>query len=313
MPVNLPFFDFLNRSNIREILKDVYYLKEVKIGDTDLSVLGSRFPHIRGLFNQPFAMCDAGEESSFFHSWDEFKKFSRISGRNIVIKSLSDVGTASRVHAANCPVLEFNGSGFRASYRSKFRTQLKRHHREAIEAGVTFSQTFSEVDLLTFYREVLVPTYREKHRMLFQPYGLIYRLFKQPGCRLYIAKRHGRVLGGVFCTASSEGVHYNWGAMKAVNKLGIGGLLLDSAIEAAEREGKKWFDLGLTPLTHDGLLRFKTRFGPHVWPVYHYYTLSKPKIMDYHSDMPFARSVISRVPESLLIKSAPLVVPLVAR
>ncbi len=255
-------------------------------------------------------MYDSGADRDLFANAAALTRYSEDTGKNIIVKSLSDWPTLPRVKVAHCPILKIDTDDYRASYRGKFRNQIKPHLRQSESVGIEIYVSDSEKDLLSFYRRLLAPTYRNKHQMLFQPYSLLLGLYNSGHTRLYLAKYQGEIVGGIFCAMSREVMHYNWGAMNSVGKLSIGGMLLDFALQDAQRLGIAWFDFGSTPLSHEPLLQFKTRFGATVWPVYNYYSLTKPSVSDYHSGWKIPRRIISKTPLALLIPLMPMVVPL---
>lgn len=302
-----PVFDVWDRSEFQDIIQTVYKLDKVLIDGVSSTVFSSVKFGKKKLFNYPFAMCGSNNDAMLFEYFSDAKNSSIICKENIIIKTLSDYPDLPRVHASNCPVLKLDNP--RMKYRSKFRNKIKRHGRQADNLGVSFERTLSEDDLLKFYSNVLAETYRNKHKMLFQPYELLKSLFQTKFARLYIAKKNNKIIGGIFCCASTNVLHYNWGAMIECENISIGGLLLDYAIGEAEQEGFDWFDFGSTPLSHNKLLQFKTRFGAEVFPVYYYYLTEPPKITDYNSAWPLAREIFSYIPLAVLIRLMPVIVP----
>ncbi len=304
----LPVFDVWDTDLAQEAIQSVYKLDKVSLECIDTVMYTSSYCNKNRFFNYPFAMCGSQNDSLFFGNFDEIKSIAKENKQNFIIKTLSNHPEHLRVHAANCPILELEEP--RSKYRSKFRNQLNRHGRQANDLGVYFERTTAANDLLSFYTNVLAKVYRDKHKMLFQPYDLLRRLFEKGGARLYVARKNKNIIGGVFCCSSTNVIHYNWGAMLECGSLSIGGLLLDHAINDAAKEGYKWFDFGATPLSHYKLLQFKTRFGADVYPIYHYFTGVEPVITDYNSAFPLIRNIYSHVPLKVLMLFMPYVVPL---
>jgi hypothetical protein len=132
----------------------------------------------------------------------------------------------------------------------------------------------AESDLAVFYETMHVPFIRERHPQAteLEPYDVLRRVFSR-GCLLWIL-REGRPIAGLLLT--NEGDHLRFfvngvaGADRTLLKQGALFATYYHAIEYTRQQGFRRLYLGgCRPCLHDGVLRYKLKWGAIISPQKH--------------------------------------------
>jgi hypothetical protein len=232
-------------------------------------------------------------------------------GGNLTFSSLDDYGISQSQLVARNPILFLasDSRALEAGFSHNLRSSLKRNANKAQRMGIEIDESRQESDLRAFYYGVLAPQYLRKHRMVFHPYGLYRGLLEAGMAHLVIARRGGRLIGGLVLVADGDGVHYAWGASETQDQVAVGTLMLRHALEFSIARGLRWFDFGSTPLTDTALHDFKLRWGATSFPVLRYYTLRPPSVIDLNASFTLPRKLYSFLPPSLACALMPRIVP----
>lgn len=194
-----------------------------------------------------------------------------------------------------------------AALPKKQRWKLKTARADAAMAGVSVRRFTDEATLQHFY-DIMLRAYRDKHRMIPQPYALLRNLLMlrngKRSCDGYIAERKdGKVLGGIFVEKDEFQWSYAWAANVPdpnVESLGLGTLLVGQVICDAADAGISLFSFGVSPLSHDTLRKFKRNWGAEEHLVYEYFWNEKPHLSDLHANFDLAKQVLSISPLSVI-------------
>lgn len=183
----------------------------------------------------------------------------------------------------------------RRLYKNRHRTKVNRALRN--EEGFEISTANDSKSLREWY-DLLVRLYRDKHRMICQPFKLFQNLLQLKDCAtLLIVKHNGEIIGGLFLLHDKNRWDYSWGAMKSgYEKTGANTLLLDSAIGHALNAGAKRFGFGSSSPSDEKLMFFKQRWGCEERMVYAYYWNHNPRPIDLNQNFGLARRVYSLLP-----------------
>lgn len=201
-------------------------------------------------------------------------------------------------------------------FPKKQRWKFRKAQSDSAKSGVQVRRFEDEQSLREFYR-LLVRAYQTKHRMIPQPYSLFQKLLAlsrpRRGCHGYVAERidTGELLGGIFVMRDEIQWNYGWAAnapSREAEALGLGTLLVGTAIAEAAEQGASVFSFGMSPLTHESLRSFKRNWGAQEHPVYTYYWREKPRPVDLHRDYAVAKMLIARVPTAVVRMAAPVAV-----
>ena len=231
---------------------------------------------------------------------------------NIRISSLEERETEYMQKLSYCSVVELpqDEKTLLDLFTSNLRSNLKRVKNKAKREDVKIERTISEKDLHFFYHNIMAPQYVKEHRMIFQPFSLFRALIQDLKIAdLYIAKVKGVISGGAIIINDGIVRHYNWGSTIKQSALPIGLLLIYESMRESIKKGFSYYDLGSTPLSHNGLLAFKRRFGSKDYSVYEYSTLRKSVPTDLHSDRKFQRKIFSLINPRIATCIMPFLVP----
>jgi len=311
-------FEIYNNPVFKKILSTIYDIQEVDIfDDPQLNSLcpffiSNKWLKKKLIFNLPF---------NFYYSpnyndkeqkvFSEINLYSKLNNVNIVLKSLYVYSYQKRIKAANDPILllKSNYALIYNKYSKNLKSNIKRNRNKAERNNVNLFISNDRKDLINFYRNVLSKEYIDKHKMVFQPLSLFIELFDANLAILIVAKKEEKCLGGIILIKDQVFLHYNWGASLFFNNIAIGTLLIDKAIQYATGSGFNYFDFGSTPLTDENLYNFKMRWGCRNYPVYYYYTLSKPRVIDLNSSCLWARNIYSKLPKKFIRLMMAKVIP----
>jgi len=311
-------FKVYQQSVFLRIIEKVYKLERVDVFESNFRSLGRLTTFYRPkyglskriIFNMPFnfyysPLLPEDTERNFFFLLEEFSRKNRV---NIIIKSLRTYHYGKKVVAAYNPIV-FLDNNYRSRYSKNLVKNIKRNRNKAKRHGIEICKAKYEQELEDFYVHVLSFVYIKKHKMVFQPLELFLSLFKENLMDVFIARLDGKVVGGICCIRDFPIYHYNWGASLNISNIAIGTLLIDHAMDYAYLNGYKFFDMGSTPLSDKELLKFKLRWGAENFPVYYYFTMMKPILIDLNSSYKLARYIYSKLPQSLIRWVMPRIVP----
>jgi hypothetical protein len=151
--------------------------------------------------------------------------------------------------------------------------------------------------------------------MITQPWGLFLALLdgKHPLARLAVARRDGKVAGGVVVLMGRQDWEYSWSAYDPEYAgLGLNTLLVDWVIREAIQAEAKRFGFGSTPPGDRDLLYFKSRWGCEHRPIRYYYWNTRHSPADLQHSYGLARAILRRMPVAVLERLPALVVPFLA-
>ncbi|MDI3340752.1 MAG: GNAT family N-acetyltransferase [Sphaerobacter sp.] len=205
-------------------------------------------------------------------------------GLHLQIKSLApdldpDGKLLARVDWVPTYILELPTPPEAPSFQSaRHRERIKRAVKKATKNGVLTREAETSHDLRAWYT-----LYLETMRRLavpprpFQFFEAAWRWLKPLGlATLLLAEQHTpsdtQLLGGSLFFMCGQSTRYSYaGYRRETADLRPNDLIHWTAIHAAWERGEKYFDFGEVSPGHDGLIRFKTKWGAQPWPVYRYY------------------------------------------
>lgn len=213
----------------------------------------------------------------------------------------------SSVHLANDS--DEQRRGYAKNHRQRLRTAANHARREGVKVGPARSLE----DVARFYR-LLVALYRDKHRMIPQPYGLYAGLYSltgaQGGCDILLARRGAEVLAGIVVLKGPRSREYCWGATGPhAAKKNYGALLVDRAVSDAVAAGAREFGFGSSSPTDKDLLFYKERWGCTHRPINYYYWNKEPRPVDLEHSFRLVRKVFPLVPGAVLRAVSRFAVP----
>lgn len=188
--------------------------------------------------------------------------------------------------------------------------------RRAVDqrADLVISSFADDLALRQFYR-LMARTYRDKHRMIPQPFDWFRRLTAQAlaprHVRTYAVcdRRTSRFLGGIVVITDPVQWCYAWGATDQTDgHRDLSTLLIGSAMQDAAAAGATVFSLGASPISHKSLRQFKRCWGGEEHPVLTYYWHQVPKEVDLYAGFPLAKAVVARAPLWVLRRASALAV-----
>ena len=182
----------------------------------------------------------------------------------------------------------------RARYHRTFRKHLRQAARPLAAEGVTIAPTTDLADVRRFH-DLLVRQYRDRHRMIAQPwrlFELLHRRFLEPGTgTLLVARARGRVMAGLLFLAAGDTVTGCYGAYDArFASWSLDTVLKDAALVYFAAAGFARCDLGLSSPAQHGLLFAKARFGGVTFDAPWYYAMLDGRGVP---DVDFARSYMA--------------------
>lgn len=212
-------------------------------------------------------------------------------------------------------LLDLRGAGaFGDALPKEQRRKLRRSLASAERSGVNVRK-FADAETMRAFYDVLVRTYRDKHHMLPQPLQLFLSLLALPAgsssCYGFVAETMNdkRIVGGIFLICDDVQCTYAWGANdESFKSLGLGTLLLGSAIGEAAERGIPVFSFGASPVTHTSLRSFKRQWGGEEHPIVTYYWRERPREIDLHEGFKVARAGLAYAPLWLIKLASPLAV-----
>ena len=302
-----------------DIISSVYHMERINEApfDDDLQFFpmfrSRKFIKSSTAFNLPLGFYQTANYISSFideKSWKSMVDYSLKKKLNITVSSIGKLSFLSGLHIANNPILEI-GSDMRDPfqyYSKNHRQNIKKEVNKANKEGIVVEISDKLKDVKGFY-DVMAEQYVRRHKMVFQPYDLFKLLIVNGIAKLYLAKKNGKIVGGVFCLIDDNVLHYNWGVRTVVNNLNIGTLILDYVIRDAANLKFQYFDFGSTPLSDVDLFNYKLKWGAINHKVYKYFSLRETKQIDLNCDYMFWRELYSKMPTSCAKKLMPIIVP----
>lgn len=297
-----------------EIIASVYKLRLLPVSkNLGCPVFISKLNPRQSAFVLPFGFY---QTSGYFinlgveSTWATIRDFSYESNINISLSSIGELSIDNSSYIANNPVLDLSLFNEDLTIFSKnHRQNIRKERNKALRNEIVIKSSMGCEELHGFY-DVLAKQYVEDHKMVFQPFSLYSQLLLRGFARLIVAKRHGKVIGGIFCIQDGDVLHYNWGARTTCANVNIGTLLIDYAVRSAAADGYRYFDFGSTPLSDDDLFNFKMKWGCENHKVYKYCSLRAIKEIDLNESYGLLRSLYSKTPVPIAKAAMPFVVPL---
>jgi hypothetical protein len=196
----------------------------------------------------------------------------------------------------------------RRTYKKRHRTKVNKARRDLAHLEICESRV--EADLRAWYH-LLLRLYRNKHRMICQPFALYAQLLDVTRHSTLLLARDGEeIVGGLFLLHDATRCDYSWGAMHPdYDTRDLATLLLDCAIERAIAYGARTFGFGSSAPSDAALLFFKQRWGCTEHPAYAYYWNHDPKPVDLNTSFSLARHIIARAPLWMLRAAPAVLVP----
>ena len=164
---------------------------------------------------------------------------------------------------------------------SMFKPSVRRNIRKAESSGIRIRIEKSKHALDSFY-ELMIET-RQRQGSI--PYArnffcYLFRYLDASKRKLYLAYHGRRPIAGLMMMFQGRRAIYAYGASKsdsALLKYRPNDLLFWRSIEDAHSQRFEIYDFGITPLTNDSLLRFKTQWGTENRRLYYSYFLCQAK------------------------------------
>ncbi|GAB4456937.1 MAG: hypothetical protein Kow0070_07980 [Anaerolineales bacterium] len=191
------------------------------------------------------------------------------------------------------------------SIQKNFRTNFKRilaksAKMEGMELVVDFDGSLVD-EFYKFY----VRIYGHKHGFIPHIKNLftqIFRHFVRGKARLYMARIHGKFVGGIFTFWSHREVYYAWSAVEPDREYQPAHSLIWKIIQDAAYEGYDWFNMGEAPKAHESLIHFKLGWGTEMSEPIRYFIPGKtrkptPRLFDRAS---WAKKIIANLPASVI-------------
>lgn len=191
--------------------------------------------------------------------------------------------------------------GYDALWKS-FREGHRRNFKAAQKRGVTVAPANSLKEVDAFYEVYKGSLLRwGKDATGFYPRRLYHNLFRMPeygsGVKLLLAHLEGKVIGGIIMLYHGEqAVYWQGSSHSAYMDAHPSPLLLITAIEAACREGFRWFDF-MGPNQHlKGVQHFKEGFASGPLPYNAYYSNNSVKGLLFKRYRRFRERYLRRCP-----------------
>jgi len=204
-----------------------------------------------------------------------------------------------------------------ARYSANFRRHLRRTARGMRTAGARIERSASLRDLERFY-DVLVRRYRDKHRMIPQPWQLFELILQRflaggDGDLWLVRMPNGDIATAILCLRAGNVVTACFGASaERYRALSVDAVLKDTMMQRYAGEGARIFDLGVTSLAQESVLFSKSRFGGVTARIPVYYFLVRAERVseiDYATAYAWARRAFRHVPLALVRRLSPVIVP----
>ena len=242
----------------------------------------------------------------------EYKTFNEVSlqkrhGKKVYKTSSSMVSTLK---------LQKNYALQQISYKKSRRNDIRRTRKHALDAGIQFTRA-SDLGMVWQFYVLLTRLYRDKHRMIPQPWKLykqIYSVLVSNGLADYfLALKDGKVAAGIVVLKKNHHWEYSWAASSSeLYKLGLNALLVDWAIQEAIEAGARTFGFGSSSPSDIKLLFFKDSWGCTHKPIYYYYWNHKPNPIDLETSFSTLRKAFRFIPLWILRFISNFLVPQLA-
>jgi len=242
----------------------------------------------------------------------EYKTYNKIGlqtwrGKNVYRISSSIVSTLA---------LQNNYASQQTGYSKSRRNDIRRTRKHALDAGIQFTRA-SDLGMVRDFYNLLSRLYRDKHRMIPQPWKLykkIYSILVSRGLADYfLALNNGEVVAGIVVLKKNHHWEYSWAASSLeLYKLGLNALLVDWAVREAIEAGARTFGFGSSSPSDKKLLFFKDSWGCTHKPIYYYYWNHKPNPIDLETSFSTLRKAFRFIPLWLLRFISNFLVPQLA-
>ena len=313
----------LHDVNFIQIMEDVYHCTAVpqliKVNDHVCGISAFKVFSLlssRKLTSMPFNFYPdlvgfQDDENAFSHLisvaekmpgevYVEYKTFSEMSlqelhGKKVYRTSSSMVSTLA---------LQNNYTSQQKGYSKSRRNDIRRTSKHAIGARIQFTRA-SDLGMVRDFYNLLSRLYRDKHRMIPQPWELYKQIYSGLVSRgmadYYLALNSSEVIAGIVVLKKNHHWEYCWAASSSeFHKLGLNALLVDWAIRDAIEAGMKTFGFGSSSPSDDRLLFFKDSWGCMHKPIYYYYWNHQPKPIDLETSFSTLRKAFRFIPLWLL-------------
>lgn len=203
-------------------------------------------------------------------------------------------------------------------YPRNFRNHLRKSRNRSGRATVRFERTHSRADVRGFH-DLLTRRYRNRHRMLAQPYrlfALIAETFLRRGLGdLWVARAaDGALLGGLLLLTRGGVVTACYGASHDAHQdLSIDALLKDETIRFYAEHGYRLYDMGISSPKQTNLLFAKSRFGGLTIDLPYYYLVldaGHVRSVDFSDGYMYLRRPFRYVPIPVAKRLSSVLVPL---
>lgn len=202
-------------------------------------------------------------------------------------------------------------------YERRFRKHLRHARRQVTQAGIELRRSARADDLRRFY-DLLARCYRDRHRMIPQPFRLFELVHEAYLARgrgdLWIARTaRGELAAGLLFLIEGGTVTGLFGAAApAFARLSIDTVLKDHTIRAYAEQGLRLYDFGITSPKQTGVLFAKSRFGGESFALPFYARALRGRELpqlDYADAFAWLRRPFRWMPLPLVKRLSPLVTP----
>ena len=185
------------------------------------------------------------------------------------------------------------------------RTNFKRILSKSAKLQGMDIVTDMDGNLVDEFYESYVHIYGHKHGFIPHVKALfknIFAHFPKGDVRLYMARIHGKYVGGIFTFWSHNEVYYAWSAVEPDNEYQPAHSVIWRIIQDAAAEGYDWFNMGEAPKAHETLILFKQGWGTEMVEPSRYFIPGKtkepsPRLFDRVS---WAKKIIASLPSSVI-------------
>lgn len=188
------------------------------------------------------------------------------------------------------------------------RSCIQRRIRHAERQELSYEKGCSDKLIDEFY-ELFIIT-RTRHRLLPQPRGWFYNLVgsMRANSEIRVVRKGGTAIAAILTLRHRRTVVYKYGSSDGrFHPLAGMPLLFWKMIQESKAEGVKEIDFGRTDLDHDGLIRFKDRFGTTKQRLNYFRYGDKNARAMTALALPATRALFSALPHSLTSRAGGMV------
>jgi hypothetical protein len=201
----------------------------------------------------------------------------------------------------------------RDRYQKRLAEKIGKARRDIDQSGSKV-EVFAGLGAARKFYEILTRQYRDKHRMLPQPWELFRRLFSSEMTRGFVKGyalfRGDRMLAGMVVLGDSQEWKYCWGATSdSCDVRNASAVLIDRSISDAVAAGATLYNMGSSSPTDENLLSFKSHWGSTETPIFSYHWNCAARKIDLNADFQFPRWVIHHSPLFAVERAAKVLVP----